>query len=309
MVYDLGSTGGGLLGAASSTGAPGLQLRQNVARGNRDTVRRDIIEHENPTTPYNIEKYRASQRFPVVPPHRPVLPGGKLVPAAPRPTDRPQGKMWLPEPKHGDGAVRGQRHFPARQIHLQPDLKFDKKIKVRDPHSGVLKARLRSDQYEFNQLYGSVRAEVWSEEQSRTFSHKEQLFPTAKLVRAEEKVYMANKRCQPGKGESAPRLVECPPEMHQRGVLKNSSVERFYNARKGTAFCQGYRASRGLQSRASDAPRTALSSRGGRLSTAGSNLSTSSSVKDAEIARLSREIASARNQAASRRQEAQMPMW
>ena len=219
--------------------------------------------------------------------------------------DRPQGKKYLVSPRHGDGPVRGQRHFPARQMHLRPDLNFDKKVKVLDPAgSGQLFANLRSGQYEFNELYGSVRAEVWAPEQSRTFSHKELVFPTPKLVRADEKVFMANKRQE---GVQPPsRVVECPAELHRRAVLKNSSVDRYYKAQRYNAYAASERARRGLPTGGSRRLPTAGSQRVMTASSVASSTRSSASAKDAEIARLSAEISVMRQQAGQRRRDGPM---
>ena len=287
-----------------ATVGPGLTRRPRASLSLRDTVRSDVIEHTQPSAGFDHAAFASSARFAAAsgPHHATHIVRGKRCTGGPRPMDRPQGKRYLLSPRRGDGPVRGQRHFPARQMHLQPDLSFDKKVKVLDPAgSGQLFANLRSGQYEFNELYGSVRAEVWAPEQSRTFSHKELVFPTPALVRADEKVFMANKRQE---GVQPPsRVVECPPQLHQRAVLKNSSVDRYYKAQRYNAYAASERARRGLPT-------------GGRLPTAGQRVMTASSVassarssasaKDAEIARLTAEIAVMREQAGQRRREGPM---
>jgi hypothetical protein len=48
---------------------------------------------------------------------------------------------------------------------------MDRKVQVIDERTGARYSDLRSGSYQFNDLYGNVRAEVWKPEQSRTFSH------------------------------------------------------------------------------------------------------------------------------------------
>jgi hypothetical protein len=226
--------------------------------------------------------------------HYPMVPGSKQVVMEPRPMDRPQGKMYLTDQKHLDGRVHGQRHFPERTQHLQPQLVMDRKIHVEDPAgSGVDFSLLRSGTYHFNDLYGNVRAECYLPHQSRTFSHQQLIFPTRNSVEGEAKQFARNKNVQ-----TAPYLVKCEPHLQKHGVLRHGAPERHYQEVAKVNFSGRQREA---QARApyggEHRPRTTASFQHYTPpSSAGSSIASVRSLQDQTIAQLTTTVRSLRMQ-------------
>jgi hypothetical protein len=107
---------------------------------------------------------------------------------------------------------------------------MDRKVQVMDERSGVPFSTLRSGTYHFNDLYGNVRAEVWKPEQSRTFSHKELVFPTGPSVRQEAALTLSRKNMRP-----PPAPYAMGPEMQMKGVLRHGAAARHHSENLKTA--------------------------------------------------------------------------